>query len=73
MYGNCHRRALVDRSDCLGGQSVLCILSNIDVAGQFRPSTLVDSVCSNLSIADDGRILLARTNSRTVSCQAGVD
>jgi hypothetical protein len=73
VYGNCHRSAIFDGRYLLSGERVLCILSNIDVARQFCPSTIIDNICANLDISDDGRVLLAGTDSCTVPCDVGVN
>jgi len=54
-------------------KSILGILSNIDVATQLRSATLVDNVCINFGIPDDGCILLARTDTCAVSRDGGIN
>lgn len=51
----------------LGGQVVFRALAHVNVALEFRASTLVDDVGPNLSISDDGSVLLAWSDAGAIS------
>jgi len=59
--------------DSSGRELVLGVLSNVDVARQFCSATLVYYVRCDFGISNDGGVLLARTDSCTVSGKSGVD
>lgn len=67
--GHGHGSVGLDLCDGSCGQSVLGVLANVDVAADFCPSTLVGNVGGDLSVTDQGRILLARANAGAVSCK----
>lgn len=69
MNGNLKLRAGLDLSDGLRRESVLRVLSDIDVSGKLGPSTFVYNIGSDLSISDDRGILLAGADGCAVSCQ----
>ena len=68
-----HRHALLDRRNALGGQLILGLFSNVDVACQLGSATAIDNVLFDLRISDDGAILLARGNVGAVPCKRAVD
>lgn len=63
----------LDLCDLAGGQGVLGVLADVDVARQLRSSALVDHVGGNLGVSDQRGILLARADARAVSCDGRVD
>lgn len=63
----------LDLCDLAGGQGVLGVLADVDVAGQLRSSALVNDVGGNLGVSDQRGILLARADARAVSCDGRVD
>lgn len=73
MNGNRHQCASLDFGNSSRSQGILGVLPNIDISCQFCPTTLVDDVRSNLGISNDGGVLLARTDTRAVSCNGRVD
>ena len=56
-------------SDSLRRESVLRVLSDINVSRELGPSTFVYNIGGDLSISDDRGILLAGADRCAVSCQ----
>jgi hypothetical protein len=52
MDGDLDGAALLDRGDGVGGEGVLGLLTNVDVAGQLGAAALVDDVGLDLGVAD---------------------
>lgn len=52
---------------------ILRVLSDVDVARQFRPAAFVYDVGRDLGISNKGSILLARADGRAISWQVGLD
>lgn len=73
MNGNDKLSTALDLCDCAGSQGILGVLTHIDVTGQFCSTTLVDNVCIDFGITDDGGILLARADTGAVTCDIWVD
>jgi hypothetical protein len=67
------RSASLDLSDSSSSKLVLGVLPNINVASQLCSSTFVDDVGTDLSVTDDGCVLLARRDGCAVSCECCVD
>lgn len=57
-------------SDSLGGKLVLGVLADIDVSRKFSTSALIDNVGVDLSLSDDGGILLTWADASAVSGQS---
>lgn len=68
-----HERASLNGGDGTSRECVLCVLPNIDIASQLCSPTFVDNVCRDLGISDNSCVLLARTDSCTITCNTGVD
>lgn len=68
-----HQRSSFDLCNCSSCDGCLGILSNIDIAAQLSPSTLIDNIRSDLGISNDGCVLLARRNSSAIPCNGRVD
>jgi hypothetical protein len=73
MNGNGHESSSFDLGHCTSSQSILCILSNINVASQLRSTTFVHNVRGNFGITNDCGVLLAGTDACAVSRDGGVD
>ena len=71
--GDSHLRARLDRRDLVSCESVLGVLSNIDVSSQLGSATLVNNVGLDLGISNDRGILLTWTDACAVSCNSIVD
>lgn len=54
-----HSSTRLHLGDLLGSQGILSVLANVDVTLQLCSSTLVDDVCCNFRISDQGSVLLA--------------
>lgn len=59
MHGDRYGPARLHLSDLLGRQGVLRVLANVDVTLQLGSSALIDDVCCDLRVTDQGSILLA--------------
>ena len=53
---DCELAAGLDTCNGIDGQGVLSVLSDVDIAGELCSSALVDDVCLDLGIPDDGGI-----------------
>jgi hypothetical protein len=73
MDGNSHYRASLNLSDLSSSNSILGVLSNVDVTGQFGSSTFVDNIGIDLSVSNDRGILLAGTDTSAVSGDVWID
>jgi hypothetical protein len=73
MDSNSHDCAGLNLGDLASSDSILGVLSNIDVAGQFGSSTLIDDVCVDFRVSDNSRILLTRTDTSAVPSDFWVD
>lgn len=63
----------LDRGDLARGKCVFRILADVDVAGELRPAALVDNIGLDLSVPDDGGVLLAGTDRSAVPCDILID
>lgn len=61
-----------DLSNSASRESILCVLTNVDVTGQLSSAALVDNVGLNLGVANQGSILLARVDGCAVAGNLGV-
>lgn len=73
MNGHSHLGAGLYRRNGIGSKLILSVFANIDITSQLRPSTFVHKIGGNLSITDDGGVLLAWTDSGAISGKGGVD
>lgn len=73
MNGHSHQSACLDLGYCTSGERVLSVLSNINVASQLRSTALIDDIGGYLCIADDGCVLLAGADARTVSREGSIN
>lgn len=73
MNSNGHDSASRDLSHAFGSQLVLCLLADIDVAGDFCTSTRVHDVLCDLRVTNDGRVLLAWRDSCAVASEVLVN
>lgn len=65
--GDSHESSYFNLRHCACRESILGILSNINVASQLGTTALVDNVRGDFGISDDGCILLTRTDTCAVS------
>jgi len=73
VYGDFHDGALGDLGHAAGGELVLGLLADVDVAVDFGAPAGVDNVLRDLAVADDGGVLLARRDVGAVARDVGVD
>lgn len=66
-------RASLDLSNSICSESILGVLSDVDVAAQLRSAALIDNVCRDLCVTDQGGILLAGADAGAVPCKLSVD
>jgi len=71
--GNSEFTTSLNLSDLVGRNSVLSVLTNIDVTRDLSTTTLVHDVGSDLSITNDGSILLARVDGDAVAGNLRID
>lgn len=63
----------LDLSDLARGKCVFRILADVDIARELCSTAFVDNVGGDLSVTDDGRVLLAGTNRGAVPCDIEID
>ena len=61
-----------DLGNSAGRESILCVLTNVDVTGQLGSAALVDDIGFNLGVANQGRVLLARVDGCAVAGDLGI-
>ena len=71
--GNSEFTTSLNLSNLVGRDSVLSVLTNIDVTRDLSTATLVHDVGSDLGITNDGSILLARVDGDAVACNLRVN
>lgn len=71
--GNSEFTTSLNLSNLVGRDSVLSVLTNIDVTRDLSTTTLVHNVGSDLGITNDGSVLLARVDSDAVASNFGVN
>lgn len=71
--GDCQGGASRDFGHATSGEFVLSLLANIDVTGNFSSSASIDNVLSDLLVANDSGILLARRDGGAVTGKLRVD
>jgi hypothetical protein len=73
MDGDFHDGALGDLGHAAGGELVLGLLADVDVAVDLGAAAGVDNVLSDLAVTDDGGILLAGGDIGAVASNVGID
>jgi hypothetical protein len=73
VNGNCHNGSFLHSRHNAGGELILGLRADIDVASQLRTTTLINDIGVNLCITNEGGILLARADSSAVSGEVWVD
>lgn len=73
VEGDLDPTASLDLSHLAGGNGVLGVLANIDVAAQFSTATLVDNVRRDFLVTDNGGVQLARADGGAVTGQVLVN
>lgn len=68
MNCNCNGGALGDLGHTVGGQFLLGLLADVDVAIDLGAAAAVDNVLLDLGIADNDAVLLARADLGAVPC-----
>lgn len=63
----------MDLGHGVSSKGILCVLADVDVAGQLGSATLVDDVGLDLGVSDQSRVLLAGVDGRAVPGEFRVD
>lgn len=73
MNSDSHNSARLYSRDGSSSKLVLSVLPHVDIARQLCPSTLVNDISRDLSISDDGGVLLARTDGCAIPWEGRVN